>query len=164
MPNLKTEVALFVKQTMSMVLVCLLMMMVVLASGHTDGFTLGIRDSIMIAHSFSGEEFGPAQNMHGATYTVDVDFDSPELAEDSNWVIDIGEASALLSEVLKKYNFKVLNELFPDENTTTEFMCKTIHGDLAECLRKRKGGAWRGRMRVKLHESHKAWAAYAKDV
>lgn len=138
--------------------------MMICVSGHTDGFTLGIRDSIMIAHSFSGEEFGPAQNMHGATYTVDVDFETPKLAKDSNWVIDIGEASDLLSEVLKKYNFKVLNELFPEENTTTEFMCKTIHGDLADCLKKRKGGAWRGRMRVKLHESHKAWAAYAKDV
>lgn len=52
----------------------------------TEAFTLGIRDSIMVAHSFKGEEFGPAQGMHGATYTVDVDFTKPELVEDSNWV------------------------------------------------------------------------------
>ena len=51
-----------------------------------ESFSLGIRDSIMIAHSFQGEEFGPAQNLHGATYTVDVEFMKPELVEKSNWV------------------------------------------------------------------------------
>lgn len=68
-------------------LVCLL----VVCTGHDhNGFTLGIRDSIMIAHSFKGEEFGPAQGLHGATYTVDVDFETEELVERLNWVIDIG--------------------------------------------------------------------------
>ena len=51
-----------------------------------ESFSLGIKDSIMIAHSFQGEEFGPAQNLHGATYTVDVEFIKPDLVEKSNWV------------------------------------------------------------------------------
>lgn len=62
--------------------------------------------------------------MHGATYTVDAEFKTDALVEKSNWVVDIGAASEMLSDVLSKYNFKNLNELFPGENTTTEFMCK----------------------------------------
>lgn len=126
-----------------------------------NGFSLGIRDSIMIAHSFTGSEFGPAQALHGATYTVDVDFSSPELVPGSNWVIDIGAASEMLSAVLQAYNFRHLNELFPQENTTTEFMCRVIHNDLAARLTDK---CWRGGLRVKLHESHKAWAQYEKRV
>jgi len=69
--------------------VLLLSVVFVINSVHChlmESYTLGIRDSIMIAHSFTGEEFGPAQNMHGATYTVDVEFTKPELVEKSNWV------------------------------------------------------------------------------
>ena len=124
-------------------------------------FTLGIRDSIMVAHSFKGEEFGLAQNMHGATYTVDVELSTPELVDGSNWVIDIGAFSDILSCVLKKYNFKNLNDLFPEENTTTEFMCRTIHGDLSNSLQSK---GFNGGCRVKLFESHKAWAAYKSNV
>lgn len=113
----------------------------------TAEFSLGIRDSIMIAHSFKGEEFGPAQNLHGATYTVDVDFYSDDLVERSNWVIDIGAASDILKSVLNKYNFQHLNELFPEENTTTEFMCRAIHGDLCHDLKKVN---FMGKMSVKL--------------
>lgn len=124
-------------------------------------FSLGIRDSIMVAHSFRGEEFGPAQSMHGATYTVDADFVSAGLAEGSNWVIDIGFASQALAEVLTKYNFKNLDELFPGENTTTEFMCRAIHRDLAAVVRNKP---FRGDLRVKLFESHKAWASFTAPV
>ena len=164
------------------------------------GYSLGLRDSIMIAHSFKGEEFGPAQSMHGATYTVDVEFHVKELVSDPlslgytihegmrvhvwcgahafnctairlpnckaeglpsmpqlhsircivlptdeciwmllkkksggvplhqeprlNWVLDIGNGMDILKAVLAQYNFKNLDELFPGENTTTEFMCK----------------------------------------
>jgi 6-pyruvoyltetrahydropterin/6-carboxytetrahydropterin synthase len=130
------------------------------ASSVSEGFNLGIRDSIMIAHSFT-EEFGPAHGLHGATYTVDVEFSSKNLVKGSNWVIDIGEASNMLSEVLKEYNFKHLNELFPTENTTTEFMCKVIHRDMCGKLKQK---SWRGGLTVKLHESHKAWASFSRDV
>lgn len=115
----------------------------------------------MIAHSFSGEEFGPAQNMHGATYTVDVDFLASGLVHKSNWVIDIGLASDLLAKVLGAYNFKNLNEVFPGENTTTEFMCRAIHRDLCQALAATRVNRFSGEIRVKLFESHKAWASYS---
>lgn len=142
---------------------CLLQLLVFAMCIHQlqAKYKLGIRDSIMIAHSFSGEEFGPAQNMHGATYTVDVEFIRNELEERCNWVIDIGEASTILSEVLSVYNFKNLNELFPDENTTTEFMCREIHDKLSDRLQHTK---FRGGLKVKLFESHKAWASYKANI
>ena len=62
-----------------------------------ESYSLGIRDSIMIAHSFQGEEFGPAQNLHGATYTVDVEFIKPDLVEKSNWVRNDNNKSRLYS-------------------------------------------------------------------
>ena len=139
--------------------------------GHTaDGpsgdspshpYSLGIRDSIMVAHSFRGKEFGPAQALHGATYTVDVDLLAQGLAPNVNWVVDIGEFSTMLGEVLAAYNFKNLDDLFPRENTTTEFMCRAIHNDLAARLGSTRGGM---QLRVKLHESHKAWAAYSATI
>lgn len=132
------------------------------ASGHdSKGFTLGVRDSIMIAHSFAGEAFGPAQSLHGATYTVDVELSTPDLVEKVNWVIDIGDFSTVLSEVLSVYNFKNLNDIFPDENTTTEFMCRRIHQDIASKL---KCKSLKAGLSVKLHESHKAWASYSNDL
>ena len=126
-------------------------------------FSLGIRDSIMIAHSFVGEEFGPAQSLHGATYTVDVELDSENLVENSNWVIDIGRFSQILSDVLCNYNFKNLNELFPEENTTTEFMCKQIHADIESRLKPNMQSSG-NQLTVKLHESHKAWAKYTGSI
>lgn len=74
--------------------------------------------------------------MHGATYTVDVTFRCKALAPKANWVVDIGEASEALGRVLGKYNFKNLDEVFPDENTTTEFMCKVY-----VCVRRGGGQA-----------------------
>jgi len=124
-------------------------------------FSLGVRDSIMIAHSFHGHpSFGPAGGLHGATYTCDVDFLSKELHPETNWVIDIGKASDILSRVLAKYNLKNLDEVFPDKTmTTTEFMCKQIHDDLCQLL-KLECKDFNGLVRVKLYESHKAWATY----
>ena len=116
----------------------------------------------MIAHSFKGKEFGPAQALHGATYTVDVEFITNSLEKDLNWVIDIGQASDILSSVLSKYNFKNLDEIFPEDNTTTEFMCKALHNDLSNYLLKEK--CFKGTLKVKLWESHKAWASYSNLV
>ena len=75
-------------------------------------------------------------------------------------MIDIGLFSDYLSDVLKKYNFKHLNDIFPDENTTTEFMCKVIHNDLKSKL----SGLCKGKMTIKLFESHKAWASYSSNL
>ena len=124
-------------------------------------FSLGVRDSLMIAHSFHGHpSFGPAGGMHGATYTCDVDFLSQELHPETNWVIDIGKALDILSRVLSRYNLKNLDEVFPDKTmTTTEFMCKQIHDDMRELL-KSECKDFKGAVRIKLWESHKAWATY----
>ena len=128
-------------------------------------FTLGIRDSFMIAHSFHQHpSFGPAGGLHGATYTCDVEFCSDELVEETNWVIDIGLASQILSEVLAKYNYKNLDEVFDNgEMTTTEFMCRQIFQDLCERL-KEQGGDFKGDICVKLWESHKAWASFTGSM
>lgn len=124
-------------------------------------FSLGVRESLMIAHSFHNHPaFGPAGGMHGATYTCDVEFLSKELNPETNWVIDIGKASDLLAAVLQKYNLKNLDEVFPGKvMTTTEFMAKQIHDDIQESLKK-QCKEFRGCVRVKLWESHKAWATY----
>ena len=128
-------------------------------------FTLGVRDSLMIAHSFHGHPaFGPAGGMHGATYTCDVEFSSAHLAKETNWVIDIGKASDILADVLSQYNLKNLDEVFPDgEMTTTEFMCKVIHEGIAQRIREDVQD-FKGEIRVKLWESHKAWASFVGEV
>lgn len=128
-------------------------------------FTLGVRDSLMIAHSFHDHPaFGPAGGMHGATYTCDVEFCSADLVEGTNWVIDIGKASDILADVLGKYNLKNLDEVFPNgEMTTTEFMCKVIHDGIAQRIREDVKD-FKGEIRVKLWESHKAWASFVGAV
>jgi 6-pyruvoyltetrahydropterin/6-carboxytetrahydropterin synthase len=123
----------------------------------------------MIAHSFHGHpSFGPAGGLHGATYTVDVEFASRELHPECNWVIDIGIASDLVAEVLRKYNHKNLDEIFGDGvMTTTEFMCRAIFDGVVEKLKGTKGaegdhngGGFDGWIKVTLWESHKAWASF----
>ena len=101
-------------------------------------YTLAIRDSLMIAHSFHGHPaFGPAGGLHGATYTADIEFAASSLHPQCNWVIDIGVALELLAEVLKKYNYKNLDEVFGEAFTTTEFMCRTIFEDVIAKLKEK---------------------------
>lgn len=126
-------------------------------------FKLGIRDSFMIAHSFRHEDFGPAQSLHGATYTCDVEFHCEALQSPQNWVMDIGKASTILSKVLSMYNFKNLDDIFTNgELTTTEFMAQQIHKHLVECIQT-ESIPFRGKICVKLWESHKAWASYEAE-
>ncbi|KAL3780062.1 hypothetical protein HJC23_007311 [Cyclotella cryptica] len=129
--------------------------------------TLSIRDSLMIAHSFhSHPSFGPAGGMHGATYTVDVEFASAKLHPECNWVIDIGVASDLVAEVLRQYNYKNLDQIFGDNvMTTTEFMCRVIFEGVAKNLKERQlanpeEDGFHGWIKVTLWESHKAWGSY----
>ncbi|TVU90624.1 6-pyruvoyl trahydropterin synthase family protein [Vreelandella titanicae] len=127
-------------------------------------FRLCVRDHFMIAHSFNGEIFGPAQRTHGATYVVDVVFQRPELDEDG-LVIDIGLASETVKAVLAGYNFSNLDEVpeFAGKNTTTEFMAKVIFDRLAKAIGEGKMGTTAQgltHMEIKLHESHVAWASY----
>jgi 6-pyruvoyltetrahydropterin/6-carboxytetrahydropterin synthase len=134
------------------------------AQADESSYRLGIRDSFMIAHSFRHPAFGPACQLHGATYTCDVEFCRPDLESPMNWVIDIGLASQILSKVLQKYNFQNLDELFPEDvMTTTEFMAKQIHADICERLQQMNPD-FTGDLCVKLHESHKAWASYTGTI
>jgi len=131
-------------------------------------YTVCVRDHMMIAHSFTGAVFGPAQRMHGATYVVDVEFRRRELDADSI-VVDIGRASEALREVLSALNYRNLDAEpdFAGRNTTTEFLAKTIFDRLAARIRDGQlGPAARGieSLRVTLHESHVAWAAYEGGI
>ena len=131
-------------------------------------FSVGVRDHFMIAHSFKGEVFGPARNLHGATYVVDVEFRRPQLDE-AGVVVDIGLASDALRSVVSGLNYRNLDEdpAFTRQNTTTEFLARFIFQRLVETIQQGKLGS-SGRqlksMRVTLHESHIAWAAYEDDL
>jgi 6-pyruvoyl-tetrahydropterin synthase len=127
-------------------------------------FTVSVRDHFMIAHSFSGQVFGPAQKLHGATYVVDVEFRRPELDPDGI-VVDIGRASDAVREVLAALNFRNLDDepAFRGKNTTTEFLAFVVHERMAKKIAAGELGPHaRGlaSLRVTLHESHVAWAAY----
>ncbi|OJJ12838.1 hypothetical protein BKI51_01785 [Alphaproteobacteria bacterium AO1-B] len=131
-------------------------------------FAVEVRDHVMIAHSFKGELFGPAQALHGATFVIDAAFFSEELDE-NGVVIDIGRAHEALKEVLTPLNYKNLDEVpeFAGINTTTEFLTKHIHDHLAEAARQdrlgRKGGELSA-IRVTISESHVARAWYEGKI
>ena len=127
-----------------------------------------VRDHFMIAHSFSGETFGPAQRLHGATYLVDLELRRRELDADGV-VVDIGRASDVLKAVLAALNFRNLDEApeFKGRNTTTEFLARVVFDRVAEAIRRGDlGAAARGveSLRVTLHESHIASASYEGSV
>lgn len=127
-----------------------------------------VRDHIMIAHSFKGEFFGPAQAMHGATFVVDACFMSEELDE-NNVVIDIGAAHDALKAVLQPINYANLDELpqFEGENTTTEYLTKYIWEHLAKAARAGELGRKPGELtaiRITIGESHVARAWYEASL
>lgn len=127
-------------------------------------YRVTVRDHFMIAHSFSGEIFGPAQRMHGATYTVDVTFRRPAL-DDNDVVVDIALAGEVLASVLGEFHLRNLDELaeFGGHNTTTEFMARVIFERIAGAIRQGRlgeGAAAVEHLEVVLHESHVASAGY----
>jgi 6-pyruvoyl-tetrahydropterin synthase len=131
-------------------------------------FTVTVRDHMMIAHSFRGEVFGPAQRLHGATYLVDATFRRAELDAD-NLVVDIGRAAAQLGEVLGELNYRNLDEEpdFAGVNTSTEALAKVIADRLAARVHAGTLGAGaRGLsgIAVTMHESHIAWAGYERAL
>src|SRR5580704_2809267 len=131
-------------------------------------YTLCVRDHIMIAHSLSGETFGPAQRLHGATYIVDVEFRRREL-DQHGVVLDIGLAANALREVLAPMNYHNLDaeREFSGRNTTTEFLARTIFDRLAARICDGTLGAAAraiGSVRVSLRESHLAWAAFEGEI
>jgi 6-pyruvoyl-tetrahydropterin synthase len=131
-------------------------------------YSVCVRDHIMIAHSLAGEAFGPAQQLHGATYVVDVEFRRPQL-DDDGLVIDIGLASQALHAVLEPLNYRNIDLLpeFAGRNTTTEFLAKVVFDRLAAAIREGRLGASAAgltSLRVTLHESHLAWAAFEAEL
>jgi 6-pyruvoyl-tetrahydropterin synthase len=131
-------------------------------------FSVTVRDHVMIAHSFRGEVFGPAQRLHGATYVVDATFRRPELDAD-DLVVDIGAATAELGAVLGELNYRNLDEepAFAGRNTSTELLARVVADRLAERVQAGAlGESARGLtgITVSLHESHVAWASYERDL
>jgi 6-pyruvoyl-tetrahydropterin synthase len=131
-------------------------------------FSITVRDHVMIAHSFTGEVFGPAQRLHGATYVVDATFRRPTLDED-NIVVDIGLATQELGEVLAAFNYRNLDEEpgFAGVNTSTEYLARVIADRLADAVHVGAlGEGARGLegIAVTLRESHVAWATYERGL
>ncbi|MCG8357777.1 MAG: 6-carboxytetrahydropterin synthase [Kiloniellales bacterium] len=127
-------------------------------------FSVTVRDHFMIAHSFRGEVFGPAQALHGATYVVDVEFRRPALNAD-NIVVDIGRAGNALKALLGGLNYRNLDDVpeLAGQNTTTEFLAKAIFDRMAARIAAGElgpGAEALVSMKVTLGESHVAWAAY----
>jgi len=131
-------------------------------------YSLTVCDHIMVAHSFRGAEFGPAQRLHGATFAVEAEFRAPKLDE-LHLLVDIGLAKVELRKALDGLDYRNLDgePAFAGLNTTTEFLCAHIHGLLAAALREGKLGAQSGNvtsLKVLLRESPNAWAAYEGDI
>jgi 6-pyruvoyl-tetrahydropterin synthase len=120
-------------------------------------YSVKIREHMMIAHSLPDPFFGPAKEMHGATYVVDAEFFSPTLNA-HQVVLDIGFAHEALKGVLKGLNYRNLDEIpeFSEKLTTTEFLAKYVHDTLKKAVNRHFGG----QIKVTLHESHVASAAY----
>jgi 6-pyruvoyl-tetrahydropterin synthase len=130
-------------------------------------FRVTVRDHIMIAHSFRGEVFGPAQRMHGATYVVDATFVGPEV-DDDGILVDIGRASEELRALLADLNYRNLDdEPTLPRNTTTEVLARIVADRLVERLGAGAlgpGGHALSAVEVTLHESHIAWASYTRTL
>ena len=131
-------------------------------------YSVTVRGHMMIAHSFKGAVFGPAQRMHGATYVVDVEFRRPALDGDGI-VVDIGRATDALNTILAEMNYRNLDEepSFSGRNTTTEFLARVVFDRLVESIGRGDvgpGATAVESIRVTLHESHLAAAAFDGPV
>jgi 6-pyruvoyl-tetrahydropterin synthase len=131
-------------------------------------FSLTVCDHIMVAHSFRGAEFGPAQRLHGATFAVEAEFRAERL-DALHLLVDIGLAKLELRKALDTLDYRNLDgePAFAGLNTTTEFLCAHIHGLLTAALKEGRLGAQSGQvsgLKVLLRESPNAWAAYEGPV
>ncbi|MSO83793.1 MAG: 6-carboxytetrahydropterin synthase [Acidobacteria bacterium] len=131
-------------------------------------YSVTVRDHVMIAHSFKGQGFGPAQRLHGATYVVDVELKRPDLGADGI-VVDIGRAADALRRVLADLNYRNLDEVpaFAGRNTTTEFLARVVFDGLVAAIGRGDLGPGADeveQIRVTLHESHVASASFEGPV
>ena len=131
-------------------------------------YSVTVRDHMMIAHSFTGQVFGPAQRLHGATYVVDVELKRPGLDADG-LVVDIGRAADALRRVLADLNYRNLDEVpaFAGRNTTTEMLARVVFDGFAAAIGRGELGPGADaleQIRVTLHESHIASASFEASV
>ena len=130
-------------------------------------YSITVRNNILIAHSLPGEVFGPAQNMHGATYIVDAEFFA-EKVNKYNIIMDLGVVTDILSEVLKFYSYKNLDEVddFKGIITSTEFLAKDIYDRISLKLKEDYYDDYKSLHKIKiiLTESNVAWASYEKEI
>lgn len=131
-------------------------------------FSVTVREHLMVAHSFRGEVFGPAQRLHGATFLVDATFRRTDLDAD-NIVVDIGLATSELGAVVGEFNYRNLDEVpeFAGVNTSTEYLAKVIADRLAGKVHAGalgEGARGLSGISVTLHESHIAWASYERTL
>jgi 6-pyruvoyl-tetrahydropterin synthase len=131
-------------------------------------YSVTVRDHVLIAHSLTGQVFGPAQRLHGATYVVDVELKRSDLDADGI-VADIGRAAEALRVVLADLNYRNLDELpaFAGRNTTTEFLARVVFDGLVAAIGRGDLGPGAGaieQIRVTLHESHIASASFEDRV
>ena len=130
-------------------------------------YSITVRNNILIAHSLPGDVFGPAQNMHGATYIVDAEFYAKELNE-YNIIMDLGVVTNILAEILKFYSYKNLDEVkeFKDVITSTEFLAKDIYQRIVVRLKKDYLDDYEKLHKIKiiLTESNVAWASYEQEI
>lgn len=127
-------------------------------------YKVRVRDRMMIAHSFKGEVFGPAQELHGATFVVDVEFSRRNVNED-NIVVDIGRAIDQLKAILAGLNYRNLDDIeaFEGQNTTTEFLARHIFDAMKAAIAEGRlgpGSEALAGLRVELAESDVAWASF----
>ena len=130
-------------------------------------YSIKVRENILIAHSLPGDVFGPAQNMHGATYLVDAEFFTDKLNE-YNIIMDLGVVTTILKDTLKVYNYKNLDEVdeFKDIITSTEFLAKNICEKIISKIQNHYPDDYKilKKIKISLQESNVAWATYEQQI
>lgn len=131
-------------------------------------YSVEVRDHVMIAHSIKGDVFGPAQQLHGATYVIDVCFMRHDLDE-NDIVVDIGLATETVKQTLAAINYRNLDEHpdFVGRRSTTEAVARWVFDKIVSAIGAGKLGpsaSGLARLRITLHESHAASAAYEADL
>ena len=130
-------------------------------------YSITVRNNILIAHSLPGDVFGPAQNMHGATYVVDAEFFA-EKVNKYNIIMDLGVVTNILADVLKFYSYKNLDEVedFKGTITSTEFLAKDIYDRICEKLKNNYLEDFNllNKIKITLTESNLAWASFEQKI
>ena len=130
-------------------------------------YSITVRNNILIAHSLPGEVFGPAQNMHGATYIVDAEFFAKEVNE-YNIIMDLGVVTTILAEILKFYSYKNLDDVdeFKGVITSTEFLAKDIYERICVRLKNDYLDDYHQlhKIKITLTESNVAWASFEQEI